>query len=145
MASRIDTLTDKWNELRNAALGRGLKPNVSEGMAVVVGRGFDAFRAWRAEYFKDEGVEVFDDAIGDADLTAQEKKFNATRLIVSTELKTGLPLPAEVGGYAEQVIEEAKEIAEKAGKGIGLGLGVALGGGLAFLAYKLASSRGGRR
>ncbi len=40
----IDELSEAWNELRNAALGRGTKPVVSAELAQRVGADYDAWR-----------------------------------------------------------------------------------------------------
>ena len=42
----LGELTEAWNELRNSALGRGVKPNVSPSLARRVGREHAAFRNW---------------------------------------------------------------------------------------------------
>jgi hypothetical protein len=42
-------LTDAWNDLRNAALGRGVTPLVPQTLATDVGTSWELFRAWRSE------------------------------------------------------------------------------------------------
>lgn len=45
----IAELTQAWDDLRNAALGRGTMPNVSRALAETVGRYYEEFRAWLAD------------------------------------------------------------------------------------------------
>lgn len=42
-------LSTAWNDLRNAAFGRGTVPRVSRALAETVGRYYEEFRAWLAD------------------------------------------------------------------------------------------------
>jgi hypothetical protein len=47
-AQRVDALSEYWDQLSNAALGRGVQPLVSEALATEVASLAAAYRKWRA-------------------------------------------------------------------------------------------------
>jgi hypothetical protein len=60
----LNELSNAWNDLRNAALGRGTTPQVPAPLAAKVGREWTAFRRWLAE----QGVleDIFASAVSQA-------------------------------------------------------------------------------
>jgi len=44
----LQELSDAWNELRNATLGRGVTPNVSAPLATRVANTYERWRSWLA-------------------------------------------------------------------------------------------------
>ena len=44
---RLQVLSDYWQELRNAAFGRGVQPLVDPKLAETIGQAYEAFHQWR--------------------------------------------------------------------------------------------------
>lgn len=150
MSSRLDLLTDRYNELRNAAMGRGLKPNVSETVADIVGDQYDAFRAWRAGWGNTPGTDYLDGVPHDifsGELRTWEVKYNATRTIVANELGDSLvppevPVGSAIERAAVDTAEAVQDIAKKAATGGAVLAGLAVAAVVGVLAYKLGSKKG---
>ena len=137
MPDRIDTLTDRWNELRNLAYGRGTQPRVSDATATTVGIAYDKFRAWRksqlAAFPGGVSSNVFAAMAPDlqGEYKAEETRFNAARTILSAELDAKqLPDALDPSSYLDTI---------KSGLSVFAWLAV---GGLALAA--IASFRGRR-
>jgi hypothetical protein len=97
---RIGILTAAWNELRNYALGRGLKPRVSARTADVVGK---AYEAWRAalDGFGAGGLLIRPSTASQTD--DWYRRYNALRDVVESE-RPGAPPPitdSDFGTVAE--------------------------------------------
>ena len=93
----LEELSEAWNQLRNAALGRGITPLVSQALAAKVA---ERYAAWR-EYYTDPDFVQF----GPADLSASSwvteyrtlaARVKAEGIKLTYELPTTLPEHAGV-------------------------------------------------
>lgn len=127
----LNELSNAWNELRNAAWGRGTQPAVPLALADRIGREWQSFRDWLAE----QGVleDVF------ASLSAS--KWVARYRQLALELRTA-------GGTLDHSVELEETPLEKlkdAGSGFTRGLGIAAVVAAAVAAGVLVMAIGGRR
>jgi hypothetical protein len=133
--TRIERLSERWNALRNAALGRGTQPLVSAAIADVVGERFEAWRNWYADNtFADNVIPAnVWDAVSD-----WETRYTDTRALAGKELaQSSLPLPLDT-----VVRADPSDIAARASFGLGAAL---VAGGAAYLAWRGFKRRGGPR
>lgn len=98
----ITELSAAWNDLRNAALGRGTKPNVSAALAARVGSEYDAWRA----YF--ETAPPTEDADMPA-VTLQGDWLNRYRVLVAAVQSEGVSVAALPKDASERALDSAKE------------------------------------
>lgn len=135
---RLDEVQATWNAVRNAALGRGVRPLVSPALAEYVASEAEAFRAWRESLGGFTLTSSWLDELAD-----WTRRANVARAKVAAELQAkpapaGSPaLPATLTEWHETAPQIATTIASVfAGAG-----GLALGLGLLFL----LSRRGGSK
>lgn len=137
-ARRLDLLTEQWDGVRNAALGRGVNPLVSAALADSVANDWAAFHSWRDTL----GGWTLTSSWVD-ELTEWTRRCNAARAAIASELARKPPpagspaLPGAITEWHETLPAIATNIASVfAGAG-----GLALGLGLVFL---LARRHGGK-
>ncbi len=123
----VQRLSDYWNQLRNAALGRGLAPNVSPVLATLIGEQYEKWRVW----LEAQGaLESIMDALPftDDELAMQVRQYNAARTTVSTELPaSSLPPALQEGTSIENATEAIKEAGGKIAVAVGLGVAAGIG------------------
>lgn len=103
----LGQLSDAWNALRNAALGRGTTPLVSASLAAAVGTDYESFRSWLAA--KGPAVDLqaqftFDDATA-----GWVDRYESLAVLVTNE--TGKQLPATPIPALQQGVRTAITIA----------------------------------
>lgn len=126
----LDDLSEAWNELRNAALGRGTAPIVPAPLAADVARQYGQWRAWHAA--QDALVMPHDIADG-------VRWIQKYRKLLSRVSSAGAQ-PAKVlprGG-----IEASLEVAANLQRSVAWGL---VGTGVAIALYMLSTARRGYR
>lgn len=111
----IDELSSAWNEMRNAALGRGLKANVSAELAKVVAGEYERWRAARAE------MGPVDDVLSAFTTRQWVTRY---RNLVSKVQKEGIKL-ANV--LPPTTLERALQGIDKWNRNFAIGLGVGAG------------------
>lgn len=121
----VDQLSALYNRLRNAALGRGVTPNVSPELAERVGR---AYEAWRE--FATGPASALADV---AQMRPHVEAYNRLRAAVAKELDADkLPPKADTSSALdpfERAAESGKVVLGLVAIGIGLGLAGYLWGG----------------
>lgn len=135
---KAQVLSDYWNQLRNAALGRGLSPNVSPVLATLVGEQYEKWRTWlESQGALDSIVNAL--PFTDEELAMQTRQYNAARTAVSTELPdSSLPPALQEGTALEHAAEAVEKAAGKAAVVLGLGIAAGLG-------FVLVQKFGGKR
>lgn len=127
----LDDLSKAWNELRNAALGQGLQPKVSKGLATHVG---EEYVAWRDAYQNDQWPT--DDMA--ASLTAGRWVDRYRELLQAVEaegVRPGYTLPKNPIEQLEGALGTAAALA---------GLVLAIGLSVPFLAWAMRKGKAGR-
>lgn len=95
----LQQLSDAWNALRNAALGRTAQAAVPAQLAEQVGRAWEAFSAWLA----DQGPfsEVLGRLVGDSDAAQWVELYNELRVQVAAQgraVPRALHVPSSLAG-----------------------------------------------
>ena len=116
----LQQLSDSWNALRNAALGRGVDPLVPPGLASSVGDNYEQFREWVA------ALGPFD-AVRESVLTSEEalgwiEQYNALRLAVQA---AGRPVPAALTA-SRGILGDVAHTVQSIALIVAVGAGVAL-------------------
>ena len=126
----LTELSDAWNALRNAALGRGVAPLVPEPLAGDVARQYEAWRAWLAK----QGPLT-----GPLDIAEGVEWIQRYRKLLSRVQKAG-QTPAKV--LPRGVIEASLEVATNLRRSIAWGL---VGTGVGVALFLIGQSRSRRR
>lgn len=136
MSTTVQQLSDAWNALRNAALGRGssLPPGMPSELADDVGAAYDAWRAWLAEQGALGEAQREITLLGDGRAWADRYEDLAAKVTRAT----GKPLPLAPSSPVEQAI------AQGAGKLAPIAIALGVGAGV-VLAWKALSAVGARR
>lgn len=121
----VNELSEAWNQLRNAALGRGTKPNVSPDLAGRVAREYERWRAWRAD------ADPTDDLM--ASLTARAWVDRYRKILAAVQREGKGPKPENV--LAVTPVEAAMAAADRLEKSIAWGM---VGTGVAIALFILA-------
>lgn len=125
----LQELSDAWNLLRNSALGRGTRPNVSEPLADEVAEAHSEFRRWLAQQGPLSGVS--------AELSGQPW-IDRYRELAAAVRKEGQWAPELV----RSPLERGSEVVETTVKSVIPAAGMAvLGVGALGLAYALLRGR----
>lgn len=72
-------LSQAWNDLRNAALGRGLNPNVKPATAELIGNAYERWRAW----YQKAGVS--DDMVASVSAAPMVELYRKTLALAKAE------------------------------------------------------------
>lgn len=117
--STIDSLNAQWNELRNAALGRGVTPLVTPELAKEVADQWDSWRVLRSSRFTA------------GQLNEWVLRYNDLRERVDNELKargekSTLRVAPPAQGVIDMVEETLAPVGRHAAATIGIGIGVAV-------------------
>jgi hypothetical protein len=131
----VQQLSNAWNELRNAALGRGvaLPAGMNSELADEVAHAWEQWRAWLAEQGALAEAQREITLLGDAREWADRYEGLAEQVTKAT----GKRLPLAPSSPVEQVISQAAGIASPAALALLVGAGV-------VLAVKALSSVRGR-
>lgn len=131
--STVQRLSDAWNALRNAALGRGvsLPKGVSSELADEVGSAYDGWRAWLAE----QGA--LSEAQREITLLGEGREWSDRyeQLAAEVTKATGKRLPAAPSSPVEQVASQAWRFTSP------YALALLVGAGVVLAAKALSSTR----
>lgn len=128
-------LATAWNDLRNAALGRGTSPRVPRELADRVGKRYEAFRQWY------ESAWSLEDWVPSVTAAQSVRDFRALADEVRAAGRPVADLPATPIEQGQRAFVAVVDTAETIGRWV-LGLALAIGGAAGVIA--IARSRGNR-
>lgn len=125
-------LSEAWNDLRNAALGRGVKPVASAALAARVGNEYERFRSW----FDTEHEELAPTVLPGTQAADWVERLRALTKEVKAE---GIAVREPSATFGEKAAQAASSI------GSGLVLGLASIAVIAGVGVAVALASRGRR
>lgn len=117
----IDELSTAWNNLRNAALGRGVTPNVSAALANDVGTAYEQWRAYLADKTASAWLPISPTS------AVEDVWVQRYRLLVARVQAENVTVPDVL---PPTFTEKAKDAAKDIGKNVGKDLAIAVISGL---------------
>lgn len=136
MGTTVQRLSDAWNALRNAAIGRGaaLPAGITSELADEVGETYDAWRAWLADQGAGAEAQREITLLGEGREWADRYDDLAARVSKAS----GKRLPLAPSSPVEQALGQVSSLVSPAALAVFVGAGV-------VLAAKLLSSARARR